>query len=61
MHKAEPRWLIAPADKNLPVPFLKGTPFKTLDNERMQYEAESSIGKIVVTTTYKETYEMSNG
>ncbi len=30
MYKNEPRWLIAPSDKNLSVPFLKGHPFKAL-------------------------------
>ena len=56
MHNAEPRWLCAPTDKNLPVPFLKGIPFKTLDNDQVQFEADSPRGKIIITTTYKQTY-----
>ena len=37
MHQAEPRWLLAPPDKGLSVPFLRGTPKKALDNDQMQY------------------------
>ncbi len=38
MQKEEPRWLIAPPDKSIRVPFLKGIPVKALENEKMEYE-----------------------
>lgn len=61
MHKDEPRWLIAPPEKGLDVPFLKGHPRKALDNEQMEYEADTPNGKIIVRTSIKATFEMSKG
>jgi hypothetical protein len=61
MHQAEPRWLLAPPNQGLPVPFLKGVPRKVLDNDQMLYEADTPKGKLSITAKYKETYEMSKG
>lgn len=61
MHQAEPRWLIAPQDKGLSVPYLKGVPRKALDNEQMLYEADTPKGKLSITAKNKDTFEMSKG
>lgn len=56
MQKEEPRWLIAPPDKNLKVPFLKGVPVKALENEKMEYEVETEKGKIRMIAEVKSTF-----
>lgn len=56
MHKDEPRWVIAPLDKGLDVPFLKAFPLKALDNEHMEYEAETSKGKINLEINIRDTF-----
>lgn len=56
MHKDEPRWVIAPLDKGLDVPFLKAFPLKALDNEQVEYEAETSKGKINLEINIRDTF-----
>jgi myosin heavy subunit len=61
MHKGEARWIVAPTDKGLSVPFLRGTPRQVLNNDQMEYEVESSKGKFTVVAKLQDTYEMSKG
>jgi myosin heavy subunit len=61
MHKEEPRWIITPLDSKLTLPFLRGTPLRALEGEKMEYEAVTPNGKIKVVAGLKETFEMSKG
>ncbi len=56
MHKDEPRWLVAPPEKSLGVPFLKGIPIKAHGNDQMEYEAETPNGKIAIKTNFQNTF-----
>lgn len=61
MHREEARWLLAPPEKGLAEPFVKGTPVRALENERVEYEVETEKGKIKVVASLKDTFEMSRG
>lgn len=61
MIKEEPRWVIAPPDKNLSVPFLKAFPSRLLDQDKMEYKAESEKGPLMLALSPKDTFEMSKG
>ncbi len=56
MHKEEPRWLLAPPQKHLKLPFLKGIPIKALENEKVEYQAETDKGKIRLIANLKDTF-----
>lgn len=58
-HKEEPRWLRAPANLNLPTPFLRGDPVRVI-GDSLEFLAHTENGKIIITTPLHETFEMSH-
>lgn len=61
MHKEEARWLVAPPEKGLREPFVRGTPLRALENERVEYEVETEKGRVRVVASVRDTFEVSRG